>query len=58
MDTQSIQLLILLVFLSLIGLSVLLWLLKQVWMVINTPVAIAILIGLLAIFLQFTTLNL
>lgn len=57
MDSQTIQLVILLVFLSLIGLSVLLWVVKQVWMIINTPVAIAILIGLLAIFLHFTTVQ-
>jgi hypothetical protein len=58
MDTQSVQLLILFAFMALIGLSVLLWVVKQIWMVINTPVAIAIVIGLLAIFLHFTTLNL
>ena len=57
MDSQTIQTVILLVFLSLIGLSVLLWVVKQIWMIITTPVAIAILIGLLAIFLHFTTVQ-
>jgi len=34
-----------------------LWLLRQLWAVINTPVAIAIVLAVLAIFLHFTTVE-
>jgi hypothetical protein len=57
MTSEEIQTVILLILVGLIGLSVALWLLKQLWAVINTPVAIAIVLGVLAIFLHFTTLK-
>lgn len=57
MDQESIQAVILLVLFGLVGLSVALWVLRQVWSIVNTPVAIAILLGIIAIFLHFTTLK-
>ncbi len=57
MDQESIQAVILLVLFGLVGLSVALWVLRQVWSIVNTPVAIAILLGVIAIFLHFTTLK-
>jgi hypothetical protein len=58
MTSEQIQSLILLILVGLVALSVSLWLLRQLWAVINTPVAIAIVLAVLGIFLHFTTLKL
>ena len=55
MTSEEIQTVILLILVGLVGLSVALWLLRQLWAVINTPVAIAIVLAVLGVFLHFTT---
>jgi hypothetical protein len=55
--SQEIQTVILVILVGLVALSVALWLLRQLWAVINTPVAIAIVLAVLGIFLHFTTLE-
>jgi hypothetical protein len=55
--SQEIQTVILVILVGLVALSVTLWLLRQLWAVINTPVAIAIVLAVLGIFLHFTTLE-
>jgi hypothetical protein len=55
--SQEIQTVILIILVGLVALSVALWLLRQLWAVINTPVAIAIVLAVLGIFLHFTTLE-
>ena len=57
MTSQEIQTVILIILVGLVALSVALWLLRQLWAVINTPVAIAIVLAVLGIFLHFTTLE-
>ena len=57
MTSQDIQTVILIILVGLVALSVTLWLLRQLWAVINTPVAIAIVLAVLAIFLHFTTVE-
>lgn len=57
MTSQEIQTVILVILVGLVALSVALWLLRQLWAVINTPVAIAIVLAVLGIFLHFTTLE-
>jgi uncharacterized membrane protein YeaQ/YmgE (transglycosylase-associated protein family) len=57
MTSEEIQTVILLILVGLVGLSVALWLLRQLWAVINTPVAIAIVLAVLGVFLHFTTLK-
>lgn len=55
--SQDIQTVILIILVGLVALSVTLWVLRQLWTVINTPVAIAIVLAVLAIFLHFTTVE-
>jgi NO-binding membrane sensor protein with MHYT domain len=55
--SQEIQTVILVILVGLVALSVALWVLRQLWAVINTPVAIAIVLAVLGIFLHFTTLE-
>lgn len=57
MTSQEIQTVILVILVGLVALSVALWVLRQLWAVINTPVAIAIVLAVLGIFLHFTTLE-
>ncbi len=57
MTSQDIQTVILIILVGLVALSVTLWVLRQLWTVINTPVAIAIVLAVLAIFLHFTTVE-
>lgn len=53
MDIETIQIVLLMILAGLVAASVLLVLVKWVWQIINAPAAIAIVIGLIAILLQF-----
>jgi hypothetical protein len=53
LDIQSIQNIVLLVFLTLVALSVLLFTVKIVWSIINNPATIAICISIVAVLLYF-----